>query len=147
MTHCSKPPAMFIECRGMLQECWNVRLTVINKVDFNSDSTVNPHRSEALACCWWGDGWFGGVGDHCLLVIIVGCLLLPVMGSSDLQGFVNPPRVRGRGQEGKGQGKEFMTLNKPLTLLKGQGFFRGYSVVDTSQISRYSKCCMPFQQC
>jgi len=45
---------------------------------------------------------------------------------SDVQGFVNPPRVRGRGQEGKGQGKDFMTLNKPLTLLKGQGFFRGF---------------------
>jgi len=46
--------------------------------------------------------------------------------NSDVQGFVNPPRVRGRGQEGKGQGKDFMTLNKPLTLLKGQGFFRGF---------------------
>jgi hypothetical protein len=46
--------------------------------------------------------------------------------ASDVQGFVNPPRVRGRGQEGKGQGKDFMTLNKPLTLLKGQGFFRGF---------------------
>ncbi|EDR01823.1 uncharacterized protein LACBIDRAFT_333025 [Laccaria bicolor S238N-H82] len=41
---------------------------------------------------------------------------------SDVQGFVNPPRVRGKGQEGKGQGKDFVTLNKPLTLLKGQGF-------------------------
>ena len=46
---------------------------------------------------------------------------------SDVQGFVNPPRVRGNGQKGKGQGKDFMTLNKPLTLVKGPGFFRGFS--------------------
>ena len=31
------------------------------------------------------------------------------------------PRVKSRGQEGKGQDKDFMTLNKPLTLQKGQG--------------------------
>ena len=43
---------------------------------------------------------------------------------SDVQGFVNPPRVRG-----KGQGKDFLTLNKPLTLVKGQGFPRGFSGV------------------
>ena len=48
---------------------------------------------------------------------------------SDLQGFVDPPRVRGKGQKGKGQGKNFLTLNKPLTLLKGQGFSRGFSGV------------------
>ena len=54
---------------------------------------------------------------------------LPII--SDVQGFVNPPRVRGKGQKGKGQkgkgqGKDFMILNKPLTLVKGQGFFRGF---------------------
>ena len=49
--------------------------------------------------------------------------------NSDVQGFVNPPRVRGRGQKGKGQGKDFLTLNKPLTLVKGQGFSRGFSGV------------------
>ena len=32
-----------------------------------------------------------------------------------MQGLVNPPRVKGRGQEGKGQGKDFMTLNKGFT--------------------------------
>ena len=64
---------------------------------------------------------------------------------SDVQGLVNPPRVKGRGQEGKGQGKDFMTLNKPLTLLKGQGFFRGFSRVFISLISRYSRCCMPIK--
>ena len=48
---------------------------------------------------------------------------------SDVQGFVNPPRVRGKGQKGKGQGKDFLTLNKPLTLVKGQGFSRGFSGV------------------
>ena len=43
---------------------------------------------------------------------------------SDVQGFVNPPRVRGKGQKGKGQGKDFLTPGKPLTL-KGvsQGFY------------------------
>ena len=45
---------------------------------------------------------------------------------SDVQGLVKPPRVKGKGQEGKGQGKDFMTLNKPLTLQKGQGFYRGF---------------------
>jgi hypothetical protein len=53
--------------------------------------------------------------------------------NNDVQGFVNPPRVRGKGQKGKGQGKDFMTLNKPLTLIKGQGFFRGF----ISLISKY----------
>ena len=48
---------------------------------------------------------------------------------SDVQGFVNPPRVRGKGQKGKGQGKDFLTLNKPLTLVKGQAFSRGFSGV------------------
>ena len=48
---------------------------------------------------------------------------------SDVQGFVNPPRVRGKGQKGKGQGKDFLTLDKPLTLVKGQGFSRGFSGV------------------
>ena len=46
-----------------------------------------------------------------------------------MQGFVNPPRVRGKGQKGKGQGKAFLTLNKPLTLVQGQGFSRGFSGV------------------
>ena len=59
--------------------------------------------------------------------------------TSDVQGFSNPPRVRGRGQEGKGQGKDFMTLNKLLTLLKG------FSGVFLSLISRYSKCFMPIK--
>ena len=62
-----------------------------------------------------------------------------------MQGLVDPPRVKGRGQEGKGQGKDFMTLNKPLTLLKGQGFYRGFTGVLISLISRYSRCCMPIK--
>jgi len=49
-------------------------------------------------------------------------------GGSGVQGLVDPPRVKGRGHEGKGQGKDFMTLNKPLTLLKGQGFCRGFYI-------------------
>jgi len=38
-----------------------------------------------------------------------------------------------------------MTLNKPLTLLKGQGFFRGFFGVFISLISRYSGCCVPIK--
>jgi hypothetical protein len=59
-----------------------------------------------------------------------------IVDTSDVQGFVNHPRVRGRGQEGKGQGNDFMTLNKPLTLLKGQGFFKGFPGVFISLIIR-----------
>jgi len=44
----------------------------------------------------------------------------------DVQGLGDPPRVKGKGHEGKGQGKDFVTLDKPLTLLEGQGFFRGF---------------------
>jgi hypothetical protein len=62
-----------------------------------------------------------------------------------VQGFVNPPRVKGRGQQGKGQGKDFLTPNKPLTLLKGQGFFRGFSGVLIPPILKYSRCCMPIK--
>ena len=43
---------------------------------------------------------------------------------SDVQGLINPPVVRGGGQEGKGQGKHFMSVNKALIPLKGQEFFR-----------------------
>ena len=62
---------------------------------------------------------------------------------SDVQGLVKPPRVKGKGQEGKGQVKDFMTLNKPLTLQKGRGFCRGFAGVFISLISRYSRYCMP----
>jgi len=68
-------------------------------------------------------------------------LILPLT-PSDVQGLVNPPRVKVRGQEGKGQGKDFMTLNKPLNLLKGQECYRGFTGVCISLISRYSRCCM-----
>jgi len=50
-----------------------------------------------------------------------------------------------QGSGGKGQGKDFMTLSKPLTLLKGQGFFKGFSGVCISLISRNSRCCMPIK--
>ena len=62
-----------------------------------------------------------------------------------MQGLVKTPRVKGKGQEGKGQGKDFMTLNKPLTLQKGQGFYRGFTGVFISLISRYSRYCMPIK--
>jgi hypothetical protein len=45
-------------------------------------------------------------------------------GASDEQGFGKPQGYKGKGKEGKGQGTDSMILNKPLTLLKGQGFFR-----------------------
>jgi hypothetical protein len=79
--------------------------------------------------------------SHLSLDIAIECIL----GNSDVQGFVNPPRVKGRGQQGKGQGKDFITPNKPLTLLKGQGLFRGFSGVLISLILRYSRCCMPMK--
>ena len=34
--------------------------------------------------------------------------------SSDGQGLGDPPGVKGQGQQGKGQGRDFKTLNKPL---------------------------------
>ena len=48
---------------------------------------------------------------------------------SDVQGLGKPPGVKGKGQEGKGQGKDFMTLNKPLPFSRVRGFpgvFQGY---------------------
>jgi hypothetical protein len=33
---------------------------------------------------------------------------------SDGQGLGDPPGVKGQGQQGKGQGRDFKTLNKPL---------------------------------
>jgi hypothetical protein len=60
-----------------------------------------------------------------------------------VQGLVNPQGSRVGVRRGKGQGKDFMTLNKPLTLLKGQGFYRGFTGVFISLISMYSRCCMP----
>ena len=62
---------------------------------------------------------------------------------SDVQGFVNPPRVRGKGQKGKGQGKDFLTLNKPLILVKGQGFYRVSQGFYFSKI----KVQIEFEQC
>jgi hypothetical protein len=44
---------------------------------------------------------------------------------SDVQGFVNPQGSWSKGQEGKGQGKDFITLNKPWPFWVFQGFFRG----------------------
>jgi len=41
---------------------------------------------------------------------------------SDVQGLGKTPGVKGKGQEGKGQGKDFMTLNKPLPLWRVRGF-------------------------
>jgi len=37
-------------------------------------------------------------------------------------GFGKPQGYKGRGKEGKGQGKDFETLTKPLPFVKGQGF-------------------------
>jgi hypothetical protein len=49
--------------------------------------------------------------------------------TSDVQGLVNLPRVRGRGQEGKGRGQDFLTLTQTPTLVKGWGFCEGKSRV------------------
>ena len=48
---------------------------------------------------------------------------------SDVQGLVNPPRVRGWGQEGKGRGQDFMTLTQTPTLVKGWAFCESKSRV------------------
>ena len=48
---------------------------------------------------------------------------------SDVQGLVNPPRVRGWGQGGKGRGQDFLTLTQTPTLVKGWGFCEGKSRV------------------
>ena len=42
-------------------------------------------------------------------------------GTSDGQGFGKPQGYKGRGKEGKGQGKDFETPSKPLPFVKGQG--------------------------
>ena len=38
------------------------------------------------------------------------------MINSDVQGLSNPPRVKGKGHWGQGQGRDFVTLNKPRPL-------------------------------
>ena len=43
-------------------------------------------------------------------------------GTSDVQGLGKPLGFKGKGQEGKGQGKDFMTLRKPLPLAGVRGF-------------------------
>jgi hypothetical protein len=52
---------------------------------------------------------------------------------SDEQGFGKPQGYKGKGKKGKGQGTDSMTLNKPLTLLKGQGFSEGSGVFQKGQ--------------
>ena len=47
---------------------------------------------------------------------------------SDGQGFGKPLGYKGKGKEGKGQGTDYMTLDKPLTLQKGQGFSEGSEI-------------------
>ena len=42
--------------------------------------------------------------------------------SSDVQGLGKPPGVKGKGQEDKGQGEDFMTLNEPLPFSRVRGF-------------------------
>ena len=43
---------------------------------------------------------------------------------SDVQGLGKPLGFKGKGQEGKGQGKDFMTLRKLLPLWRVRGFQR-----------------------
>jgi hypothetical protein len=50
---------------------------------------------------------------HNDLMTATSCSFLLNPTPSDVQGFVNPQGSRGKGQEGKGQGKDFITLNKP----------------------------------
>ena len=47
---------------------------------------------------------------------------LTLVIGSDVQGLGKPPGVKGKGQEGKGQGKDFITFNKPLPFSRVRGF-------------------------
>ena len=55
-----------------------------------------------------------------------------------MQGLGKPLGVKGKGQEGKGQDKDFMTLNKPLPFWRVRGFPKTF----IPQISKCSKACM-----
>ena len=56
---------------------------------------------------------------------------------SDVQGLGKPPGFKGKGQEGKGQGKDFMTLRKPLPLAGVRGFVKGQRVSRDFYSSNY----------
>ena len=56
---------------------------------------------------------------HCPNLGSVSLLVVMCKGFSPLQGS--------EVESGEGQGKDFLTLNRPLTLMKGQGFLRGFS--------------------
>ena len=57
--------------------------------------------------------------------------------SSDVQGLGKPLGFKGKGQEGKGQGKDFMTLRKPLPLAGVRGFVKGQRVSRDFYSSNY----------
>jgi hypothetical protein len=63
---------------------------------------------------------------------------------SDERGFGKPQGYKGKGKEGKGQGTNSMTLNKPLTLQKGQGFFRRVRSFLENCIPLISESCRSF---
>ena len=50
------------------------------------------------------------------------CCRMMKVKTSDVQGLGKPPGFKGKGQEGKGQGRDFMTLRKPLPLAGVRGF-------------------------
>ena len=56
---------------------------------------------------------------------------------SDVQGLGKPLGFKGKGQEGKGQGKDFMTLSKPLPLWRVRGFVKGQGVSRDFYSSNY----------
>ena len=59
------------------------------------------------------------------------------MQLSDVQGLGKPPGFKGKGQEGKGQGKDFMTLRKPLPLWRVRGFVKDQGVSRDFYSSNY----------
>ena len=58
--------------------------------------------------------------------------------TSDMKGLVDLPRVRGRGQDGKGQGQDFLALTQTPTVDKGWGFCEGKSRVVNRYILTHS---------
>ena len=57
-----------------------------------------------------------------------------------MQGFEKPLGYNGKGKEGRGQGTDFETLNKPLPPLKSQGFLLKLQGFSSNFISPISEC-------
>jgi hypothetical protein len=68
---------------------------------------------------------------HTCKFYVVGSSHVKLM-SSDGQGFGKPLGYKDKGKEGKGQGTDFETLDKPLPFCRGQG-----SAIDATFMYQY----------